>query len=55
VDYQVLLDIAATGTVAGESSRVLSEADRTVSELEAILAKSDPRWFDGAVKHPASP
>jgi hypothetical protein len=55
VDYQVLLDIAATGIAAGESSRVLSEADRTVSELEAILAKSDPRWFDGTVKRPASP
>jgi hypothetical protein len=55
VDYQKLLDAAAVGTSAADSNSAAGEADRTISDLEAILARADPRWFDGPPKRRASP
>jgi hypothetical protein len=47
--YKGLLD-RANGASPGDMSLAVTEAGRSISALEGLLAESDPGWFEGAVR-----
>jgi hypothetical protein len=50
-DYQMIL----SGTAADASSIAVHDAGRAISDLEALLAAADPRWFAGPEKRGQAP